>query len=67
MSTYPRIVAHPDTWCAVCGKSWTQRMVAVRFVPLSPLICGECVLAAAAMVTEEQRRRVEDEAARRNT
>jgi hypothetical protein len=67
MSAYPHIVIHPDTWCAVCGKSWTPQDVAVRFAPLQPMICGECVLTAAALVIVEQERRAEDEAARRNT
>jgi hypothetical protein len=65
MTNYPYIVQRPETWCAVCGASWTPQSVAVRFMPLSRAICGECIMVAAALVLAEQRRRAEDDKARR--
>ena len=65
MTNYPRIIASPDAWCAVCGASWTPVSIAVRFAPLQPMVCGECVLTAGALVLAEQRRREEDDKARR--
>ena len=57
MNNYPRIIAAPDAWCAVCGASWTAKSVAVRFAPLQPMICGDCVLTAGALVIAENKRR----------
>ena len=66
MTNYPAIVARPDAWCASCGASWTAQAVAVRFAPRHPMIlCGECVMVAAALVLAEQRRRAADDKALR--
>ena len=60
---YPAIVYHPDAWCAVCGASWTAKCVAVRFAPLQPMVCGDCVLTAGALVIAENKRRAMNDVA----
>jgi len=61
----PRIHPTPPLWCPGCGMSWRADMIAVSVAPGQPLVCGECVIAAAALVIAEQAKRAGDDKARR--
>ena len=61
----PKIHPTPPLWCPGCGLSWRADMIAVAVAPGPMLICGDCVMQAAALVIVEQRRRAADDAAKR--
>ena len=61
----PRIHPTPPLWCPGCGLSWSADMIAVAIVQGQPLVCGDCVLQAAALVIAEQAKRAGDDKARR--
>ena len=61
----PRIHPTPPLWCPGCGQSWRADMIAVALAPGLALVCGDCVIAAAALVIVEQAKRAGDDNALR--
>ena len=60
----PKIHPTPPMWCPGCGLSSRADMIGVAVAP-KVLVCGDCVIEAAALVIVEQERRAASEAAKR--